>query len=77
MDINTKVGQYITFLGRNGYDTELQHAKDVLELGQRYRVDRIEVGNWSSTVRLVEFPECWFNTVMFANEVPETDAITN
>jgi hypothetical protein len=35
----------------------------------------MDVGKWASTVQLAEFPEFWFNTVMFADAIPETDVI--
>lgn len=65
MDIYSKPGDRIVFMGRNGYEYQLQEAKLVLSIGGTYTIKRINVENWSSSVELLELPGKWFNTVMF------------
>ena len=65
MNIYAKEGGKVIFLGYNGYDDELAHAKKILEIGKEYTVYYTEIYGWSSTVCLKEFPSYDFNTVMF------------
>lgn len=64
MDIYTRPGTQIVFHAKGGYDHEKEEAKAVLQVGQTYTVQSIEVGRCSSKVRLRE-AQGNFNTVMF------------
>lgn len=68
MDIYAKPGSKIRFSGKNGHDHEQEYARTVLTVGKEYIVEGVEVGGWSSTVRLVGH-EQGFNTVMFDDVV--------
>lgn len=68
MDIYSPVGTRIVFMGRNGWDSELQSAKQSLSIGGTYTVANIIVEDWSSGVELLEAPGRFFNTVMFRNK---------
>lgn len=65
MRLDTRPGETVRFLGKNGYDFELAEALEVLTPGALYTVRSVEVGPWSSVVVLDEGS---FNTVMFAND---------
>lgn len=64
MRLDTKPGERVRFLGRNGYDAQLKAALAALTVGAEYEVLAVEVGAWESHVAL---PEGRFNTVMFVN----------
>lgn len=65
MALNTPKGAIVTFLGFNGYDRELEKAKEVFEVGKGYEVKSVWVGDWDSTVEFVGVDGRW-NTVMFS-----------
>lgn len=67
MDIYTQPGSSVVFLGRNGYVGQLEEAKALLEVGGIYVVESISVSSWSTSIRLVGFPNRTFNSVMFGN----------
>ena len=67
MRLDTKPGESVYFLGRNGYDFQLAAAKKVFKPGLQYTVSSIEVGCSSSTVSFVGDEDRKWNTVMFAN----------
>ncbi len=64
MDLKTKKGSRVRFLGRNGYEHQLKKAMEVLEVGGEYEVIDLEVGDWSSVVTI---DHGRFNSVMFEN----------
>ncbi len=66
MDIYAKLGTSIRYLGVNGYDSDREYANKYLSVDSIYTVKRTEVGNWSSSVELLEFPDKLFNTVLFS-----------
>lgn len=66
-------GDKVRFLGRNGYDGELQRAKDIFWTDKTYTVAGVSVGGWSSTYTFEEVGGSW-NTVMFERIDDETDA---
>ena len=68
MSIRSKPGDRVVFMGRNGYNYELEEAKRCLSIGGTYTIKRIDVHNWSSSIELLEIPGKYFNTVMFRNE---------
>ncbi len=68
MDIYTKPGNIVIFLDKNGYDSERENAKkEGLIKDNEYVVEYIDVGNWTSYVRLKGFKN-YYNTVMFKNK---------
>jgi len=67
MDIYSKPGTKVYFLGANGYEAELVDAMKIFLLGQHLTVKRIDVGSSISYVEFEEFPNRMFNTVMFNN----------
>lgn len=72
MDCFDKPGTKVLFDAYGGYEIERESAKQTLELGKIYTVDRIEIGSCSSNVCLVEDPGRSWNTVLFASiERPE------
>ena len=66
MDIYAKLGTSIKYLGVNGYDSDREYANKYLSVDCVYTVKQTNVGNWSSSVELLEFPDKLFNTVMFS-----------
>lgn len=64
MKLYTKKGAKVRFIGKNGYPAELERAMGILEVGGEYEVLGMDVGGWSSSVRLSG--GC-FNSVMFEN----------
>jgi hypothetical protein len=67
MDIYSKPGTKVYFLGANGYEAELAHAMKTFLIGQHLTVKRIDVGSSISYVEFEEYPNRMFNTVMFNN----------
>ncbi len=67
MDIYSKPGTKVYFLGANGYEAELVDAMKIFLIGQHLTVKRIDVGSSISYVEFEEFPNRMFNTVMFNN----------
>jgi len=68
MNINTKEGTKIIFLGRNGRDMHLEIAKKILTPRKTYTVKETNVYGWYTDVVLKEFPGRKFNSVMFEEE---------
>lgn len=65
MNIYCKKGARVRFIGRNGYDHQLEAAMKLLTVDAVYTVNSVNAGDWSSGVFLDEFPGISFNTVMF------------
>ena len=65
MDIYSKPGTKVTYLGRNGYDYQRENADKVLKVGQIYTVKSIDVHSCKSYVKFEEIPDQTFNSVMF------------
>jgi len=65
MNLDCKHGMKVRYIGEGGWDADKVHANKYLTVGEIYTVDIIDIGNWSSDVYLIEFPEIDFNTVMF------------
>lgn len=59
-----KPGEKMKFLGRNGYDHELEKAKHHFAVGHAYEVESCDVGDWRHTVKFVGIKGDW-NGVMF------------
>lgn len=60
-------GRTVFFLGENGREKELEHAKSVFSESQVLTVKEIHVDRSSSLVEFEEFRGEKFNTVMFAD----------
>ena len=67
MDIYSRPGTKVVYLGENGYDSQRETANKILKVGQAYIVKNIDVGDSYSYVALEEVPNQTFNTVMFDN----------
>lgn len=65
MGLDTPVGAKVRFTGYGGWKISQEYARKHLQVGERYTVANIEVGDWSSTVEFEEVPGHRFNTVMF------------
>jgi len=66
MNIKSKPGTEVKFVGVGGYDSDVPNAlKAGLIVGRTYSVKYVEINDWSSYVEL-EGIEGKFNTVMFA-----------
>jgi len=50
---------------KNGYDSDRKTAKKYLEVGKSYAIEKIEVGDFNTKVWLKEFPNIYFNSVLF------------
>jgi len=66
MDIYSKPGTKIRFRNCGGYPAEAELAAKVLNITDTYTVESIDVHSSISYVRLYEFPNESFNTVMFS-----------
>lgn len=55
----------------NGYDSESKWIQENLEIGKEYTFIDMEVGQSSSSMRLLEFPKKQFNTVCFEIKIKE------
>ena len=67
MDIHSKIGSTIEYLGTNGYDSDLNHANKYLEIAGRYSIKNIEIHDWHTDIELFEIPNQKFNSVHFKN----------
>ena len=67
MDINTLIGRKVIFQGIHGLDFEIEFAKTLLEVGKKYTICDIEIGNWNTNIYLEEIDNFGFNSVMFSN----------
>lgn len=67
MDLETKPAERVRFIGHGGYEWQQQEARKHLKVGETYTVESMDVGDWSSSVSLAEYPGKQFNSVMFEN----------
>lgn len=67
MNIYTKKGEKVEYMGVNGYDSDLKHANQFLKRTQTYTVLETIVDAWHTDVILEEFPEEKFKSVHFKN----------
>lgn len=66
INIYAKHGEKVCYLfPLNGTSYDQEEARNKLELGAWYTVDYTNVFSFSSTVCLQEFPDMYFNTVLF------------
>tara|TARA_Y100001933_G_scaffold264194_1_gene328752 strand:- start:227 stop:457 length:231 start_codon:yes stop_codon:yes gene_type:complete len=71
------VGERVRFLNRNGYDGELNLAREHFNDGDEATVARVSIGGWSSSYLFEERGRQWFNTVMFEPVTPATPKETD
>ncbi len=57
-------GDWMTFLGRSGYEFELTAARNRFEIGKQYLVEECNVQSFSHSIKF-DCMEGWFNGVMF------------
>lgn len=73
MDIYSKPGTKVRFMGKGGLDHEKEDAQRFLKVGKLYTVKNIIVGRFCSWVYLEEFPEHQYNTDLFFKEKAKWD----
>ena len=71
MDIKCKPGTKVYFLGKNGYEAQLNIALKTFKIGEELTVERIRVDNFMSYVTFKEYPGKEYNTVMFSETPPD------
>lgn len=67
MKLDTKKGEKVKFLNKNGCEQDLKYAAKIFKKGDILTVDKVEIGGFSSKVFFKETGEKNFNTVMFEN----------
>jgi hypothetical protein len=67
MDIHSKIGSTIEYLGTGGYDSDLKYANKYLYIGEKYSIKNIEIHDWNTNVTLFKIPDKKFNSVHFKN----------
>lgn len=65
MNLDAKPGTKVRFNNAHGYDSELEYAREYLNVYYHYTLAEMEVDRFSSRMRLEEYPKIWWNTVMF------------
>jgi hypothetical protein len=65
MDIYSKPGVVVYYLGENGYDGDREYANQYMRKGLAFTVKTISIGTWRTDVEFEEIPGKWFNSVMF------------
>lgn len=70
MDIYAKPGTKVYFLGKNGYESQLNDAFCFFKVGEELTVNRVDVGSSMSYVFFEELTNRSFNTVMFSETNP-------
>lgn len=70
-----KPGEWVQFLDKNGYDSELARARSVFAKGENLKVVHVEIEAWRSRYFFANRPEGW-NTVMFERVSEPTTADT-
>lgn len=58
----------------SGYEYLLEIARQYLELGKEYVVERTSVDSYQTEVWLQEFPDIAFNSGLFEDAVKQTEA---
>jgi len=66
MDIESEHGTEVRYVGEGGWDGDKEKADTHLTAGEIYTVDYTEVHSWSTRVYLLEVPNVYFNSVLFA-----------
>lgn len=65
MDICSKPGTKVKYLGKNGYEYQRKRADLFFQVGEILTVCYVDVARSSSEVCFDEYPGIFFNTVMF------------
>ena len=65
MDIYAKAGTKVKFLDTNGYDNDLERAREYFKKDDVLTVTKTVVGGFSTDVYFEECPGEYFNSVMF------------
>jgi predicted HTH domain antitoxin len=65
MNLNAKRGDKVRFSCHGGTTVDRNWACRHLKLGAVYTVAQVDISDFSAGVRLLEFPQAWFNTVLF------------
>jgi len=65
MNIYAKEGTKIKYLGFNGYKSDIEHANKYLKKDAIYTVLKTHVKAFYTNVILKEFPDQYFNSVIF------------
>ena len=74
MDIYSKLGTRVRFAFPNaGYPHHQADAREYLNEGEEYTVERTEVSSYHTDVYLGEIPGVAFNSVMFAPVEADND----
>lgn len=72
MNIEAEKGDKIIYNHPDaGYEPDHKKAKARLKLNEIYTVERTEVYNWHTNVYIKEFPDMYFNSVMFDDYTPK------
>ncbi len=76
MNIYAKPGDKVVFLDENGHDWQREEARKLMKKYRVYTVDHTDVGGFHTDVYLKEFPDEFFNAVMFDDydEVEKNEA---
>lgn len=76
MGLDTPKGAKVVYHNPlNGHSGDIIDARKTLELGREYTVRSMDVGDYSSTVELLENPGKRYNTVLFVNVNDVTEHI--
>lgn len=67
MRLDTKPGEKVRFLDKNGLDCQLKRAKKLFKKGDILIVKEMNIGGFSSTITFISTGGEVFNTVMFEN----------
>lgn len=76
MNIYAVKGYKVIYTGKNGYDLDLKHANEYLEIGKEYTVDYTMVSGSYTSVYLVEVPNTSFNSVHFKEVYEQSIELT-
>lgn len=69
MNILSRPGTKVVFENpQNGHPEDRELAREYLEVGHTYTVEKMKVDRWHSEVFLEEIPGIAFNTVLFENK---------
>ena len=68
MNIYSKPGTKVIFSGENGYEFEQANARMIFTIGQEVTLKAIDVSDWSTSVQFEEYPNKWYNSVMFKDK---------
>lgn len=75
MNIYAKKGEKVKYTGKNGRDSDKQHANKYLKIGEVYTVNQTFVYPYISYVELEEMPSKQFNTVNFDDYEEKSDSL--